>query len=389
MTASSYTGKPWHSRHSPLARTACAVYALLLVYSGLAPWHGWRDLGLNPFAYLAAPIPAHVTYFDIAVNVIAYLPFGALLVVALHPAARGLTAVTIASLLGLTLAALIEALQSYLPTRVASNIDLLTDAVGAVVGACVAAPFASSLIDRGRLAEWRQRWFERRASVLLLLVALWPAAQIYPEPILFANGNIRDGLVAFVGALGAVAPIDDLVFAVAEFTDAFGIAEFVLAEAFVVAAATLAVGLAFTSTMRPHAPRITLLLTLIAAALLSKTLSSAVAFGPQRTLAWLTPGVYGGLALGVLSLLAASAGPRVWAGRFAMLALVALVVAVNLIPENPYYLDAISGWRQGQLLNFNALAHWLSLLWPYALACGLASLLLPSAGARRESPASL
>jgi VanZ family protein len=388
ISGQTLSGKAWHSRHSPLARIACAVYALLLVYSGLAPWSGWRDLGLNPFAYLAAPIPAHVTHFDLAVNVVAYLPFGALLVFALHPAARGWSAVLIASIVGLLLAAIIEAAQSYLPTRISSNLDLLTNSAGAALGAFIAAPFPSRLIDRGRLADWRLRWFERRGSVLLLAVALWPAAQIYPEPMLFGNGHIPDELGALFATFAGMLPLDDVMFTVAEFADAFDVAEFVLAEAFVVAAAILAVGLAFTSTMRPHAPRVKLLLALISIALLSKALAHAVQFGPERALAWLTPGVYGGLALGVLSLLAASAGPRIWSARFAMLALVALVVAVNIVPENPYYIDALSAWRQGKLLNFNALAHWLSLLWPYALAYGLATELLPSA-ARRASPASL
>jgi len=388
ISGQTLSGKAWHSRHSPLARIACAVYALLLVYSGLAPWSGWRDLGLNPFAYLAAPIPAHVTHFDLAVNVVAYLPFGALLVFALHPAARGWSAVLIASIVGLLLAAIIEAAQSYLPTRISSNLDLLTNSAGAALGAFIAAPFPSRLIDRGRLADWRLRWFERRGSVLLLAVALWPAAQIYPEPMLFGNGHIPDELGALFATFAGMLPLDDVMFTVAEFADAFDVAEFVLAEAFVVAAAILAVGLAFTSTMRPHAPRVKLLLALISIALLSKTLAHAVQFGPERALAWLTPGVYGGLALGGLSLLAASAGPRIWSARFAMLALVALVVAVNIVPENPYYIDALSAWRQGKLLNFNALAHWLSLLWPYALAYGLATELLPSA-ARRASPASL
>jgi VanZ family protein len=388
ISGQTLSGKAWHSRHSPLARIACAVYALLLVYSGLAPWSGWRDLGLNPFAYLAAPIPAHVTHFDLAVNVVAYLPFGALLVFALHPAARGWSAVLIASIVGLLLAAIIEAAQSYLPTRISSNLDLLTNSAGAALGAFIAAPFPSRLIDRGRLADWRLRWFERRGSVLLLAVALWPAAQIYPEPMLFGNGHIPDELGALFATFAGMLPLDDVMFTVAEFADAFDVAEFVLAEAFVVAAAILAVGLAFTSTMRPHAPRVKLLLALISIALLSKALAHAVQFGPERALAWLTPGVYGGLALGGLSLLAASAGPRIWSARFAMLALVALVVAVNIVPENPYYIDALSAWRQGKLLNFNALAHWLSLLWPYALAYGLATELLPSA-ARRASPASL
>ena len=388
ISGQTLSGKAWHSRHSPLARIACAVYALLLVYSGLAPWSGWRDLGLNPFAYLAAPIPAHVTHFDLAVNVLAYLPFGALLVFALHPAARGWSAVLIASIVGLLLAAIIEAVQSYLPTRISSNLDLLTNSAGAALGAFIAAPFPSRLIDRGRLADWRLRWFERRGSVLLLAVALWPAAQIYPEPMLFGNGHIPDELGALFATFAGMLPLDDVMFTVAEFADAFDVAEFVLAEAFVVAAAILAVGLAFTSTMRPHAPRVKLLLALISIALLSKALAHAVQFGPERALAWLTPGVYGGLALGGLSLLAASAGPRIWSARLAMLALVALVVAVNIVPENPYYIDALSAWRQGKLLNFNALAHWLSLLWPYALAYGLATELLPSA-ARRASPASL
>ena len=365
-------GKPWHSRPSPLARAACLIYSLLLIYSGLTPWSGWRDLGINPFSYLSAPIPAYVTNFDLAINVLAYLPFGVLLVLALHPTVRGARAVLVTALAGLVLAALIEAAQSFLPTRIPSNLDLTTNSAGALIGALTAAPLASNLIDRGRLADLRMRWFDRRASVLLLIVALWPVAQIYPEPMLFGNGNVRVVLEDFFAALGISLPaIDAAVFGSSEPGGIFGVAEFVLAEAFVVAAALLAVGLAFASVMQPRAPRTQLLVLLLIAALLSKTMANAVQFGPERAFAWLTPGVYGGLALGGLSLLAASAGPRIWAARFALLALATLIVAVNLVPDNPFYFDAIRTWRQGVLLNFNALAHWLSVLWPYALALAL------------------
>ena len=380
MTISTFDGSLSHERTSPLARAACAVYAFLLLYSGLAPWSGWRDLGLNPFAYLAAPIPAHVTNFDLAFNVLAYLPFGALLVLALHPAARGLQAVLITALIGFLLAGFIEAAQSYLPTRISSNLDLLTNTGGALLGALLTAPLASSLIDRGRLAQWRLRWFERDASVLLLVVALWPAAQIFPEAMLFGNGDIRDSMDPSDSALGDVlAAVDVAVFGAA---NVFGVAEFVLAEAFVVAAAILAVGLAFASTMQPRAPRVKLLLALLVAAGLARTLANAVEFGPERALAWLTPGAYGGIALGVLSLLTASAGPRVWSARLALLATLALIIAVNLVPDNPFYIDAIRTWRQGALLNFNQLAQWLSLLWPYALA-----FVLLLAGVQRRSAA--
>jgi VanZ family protein len=363
MASTSLGGKPWHARSSPLARGGCAIYLLLLLYSGLAPWTGWRDLGVPPLAYLTAPVPRHVTTFDVIVNVLGYLPFGALVVLALHPRVRGFAAVALALAAGTVVSGTIEALQTYLPTRVASNIDLLTNSIGTLIGAVAAAPFASSLIDRGRIADLRLRWFERQPSALLLLVSLWPLAQLYPEPMLFGTGDLRDHFGPLVAALGGSWPTLD--------PARFGPAEFVLAEAFVVAAKVLAVGLAFASTMRRPAPRIGLLLALLLSALAMKTLSQGLLFGPERPFVWLTPGAYGGLALGGLTLLVASAGPRPWLARFALLALGAALVAVNIVPENPYYAVSLQDWRQGALLNFNALTGWLSMLWPYALGVAL------------------
>jgi len=365
MASTPITAKPWQARTSPLARGGCAVYGLLLLYSGLAPWTGWRDLGVGPLAYLTAPVPRHLTTFDLIVNVLGYLPLGALVVLSLHPRLRGGMAVLLALVCGALLSGAIEAAQTYLPTRVPSNIDLLTNTLGALTGGLLAAPLASSLIDRGRLADLRLRWFERRPSGLLLLVSLWPLAQVSPEPMLFGNGDVREALDAMLTAFGGSLPTLD--------PARFGPAEFVLAEAFVVAAALLAVGLAFASAMRPAAPRGTLLIALLVAALTLKTLAHGLLFGPERALAWLTPGAYGGLAIGMLTLLAASAGPPRWQPRFALVALAAAVAGACLVPYNPYYLANMQEWRQGALLNFNALTNWLSTLWPYALAMALLS----------------
>jgi VanZ family protein len=359
MTASPIAGKPWHARSSPLARGACAVYALLLLYSGLSPWRGWRDLGVAPLAYLTAPVPRHLTAFDLIVNILGYVPLGALVVLALHPRTRGAVAVLLAVVAGALLSGTIEALQTYLPSRVPSNIDLATNTLGALAGGVLAAPFASSLIDRGRLADLRLRWFERRPSVLLLLVSLWPLTQISPEPMLFGSGDLRETLGEAVSALGGTWPSLD--------PAGFGPAEFVLAEAFVVSAALLAVGLAFASAMRSVAPRAALLVALLLAALAVKALAHGTLFGPDRAVAWLTPGAYGGLAIGMLALMAASAGPVHWRPRFALVALAAALVAVNVVPVNPYFLVNMQEWRQGVFLNFNELASWLSTLWPYAL----------------------
>jgi hypothetical protein len=284
-------------------------------------------------------------------------------VLAAHPRLRPGFGPLLALLVGTALSGTIEALQTYLPSRVASNIDLATNAFGALAGGLLAAPLASSLIDRGRLAELRLRWFERRPSLLLLLVALWPFTQFYPAPMLFGTGDMREPLNATLAALGGGWPTLN--------PASFGPAEYVLAEAFVVAAALLAVGLAFASAMRPGAPRVSLLLALLVAALALKTLAQGLLFGPERALAWLTPGAYGGLAIGSLTLLTASAGPAPWLPRFALLALVAAIAGANLVPYNPYYLATMQDWRQGALLNFNALTGWLAMLWPCALGAAL------------------
>ena len=372
MSASPIAGKPWHTRSSPLARGACVVYALLVLYSGLAPWRGWRDLGVGPFAFLTAPVPRHLTTFDLIVNVVGYMPLGALVVLALHPRTRGVLAGLIALVAGALLSGTVETLQTFLPSRVPSNIDLATNSLGALAGGLLAAPFASSLIDRGRLADVRLRWFERRPSLLLLLVSLWPLAQVSPRPMLFGSGDLRDALGGLLSALGGTWPTLDA----AE----FGPAEFVLAEAFVVAAALLAVGLAFASAMRSAAPRALLLIALLLAALAVKALAHGTLFGPERAFAWLTPGAFGGLAIGMLALFAASAGPLRWRPRFALVALAAALVAVNVVPVNPYFLINIQERRQGVFLNLNELSNWLSTLWPYAL--GLA--LLPYAATARS-----
>lgn len=365
------TTKPWQRRASPLARIALAAYTVLVVYAGLSPWSGWRDLGISPWAFLASPLPHYITGFDLAVNVLGYLPFGALTVAALHPRLRGAAAFALATAAGLLLSGAIEALQTYLPARVSSNLDLATNGAGAALGAALMLPAAGPLIDRGRLAQMRARWFTREASLLLLVLALWPAAQMTPTPMLFANGALFDG-GALLAGLGFGRP--------AALAAGFGASEFVLAEALVVTAALLAAGLALAATMQAAAPRSALLLALAAAALAARAFAYAAAFGPERAFLWLTPGAVGGLGLGLLTLLvAAHSPPRALLAGAAAAALVWLA-AVNLVPGNPYHADWMARFRPGRLTHFHAVLQWLAAAWPLLLLAGLA----PLAGRRRQ-----
>lgn len=354
----SATPRPPDARGSPLARWLLAAYTLLVVYASLAPWSGWQDRGVDALAFVTAPWPRYITAFDLGVNVLAYAPLGALMVLALHPRLRGLAAVALAIAAAALLSAGVEALQTFLPARVASNVDWLTNSAGAAAGALLAAPAAAGLIERGRLRRWRHAWFTPAATPLLLLAALWPLAQLHPTPMLFGLGWGDGAALGWARAQG----LDFL-----PERGSWQPADFRLAEVVVTSAGLLAAGLAMACAMQPRAPRLRLLAALLAAALAVKAVGYGLRFGPDHLWAWFTPGAATGLALGGLALVAAASGRPAALAVAALLAAAVLLLAVAVVPDNPYFASWVAQWRSGRLAHFNAAAEWLATGWPIAL----------------------
>jgi VanZ family protein len=356
-------------RPSHQARALLVAVLALVVYASLSPWTGWRHNGVHPLAYLTSPLPRYITGFDLLVNVLGYLPLGALFVLSMYPRVRGVAAFALGTAACVLLAGSIEALQTYLPARIASSLDLATNGLGAALGAAFAARYAAALIDRGRLMQLRARWFRRDASIPLVLVALWPLAQLHPGEMLFGNGEIRDWIDPLLAALDVSPPID---------ADKFGPADFVLAEAGATTAGLLAAGLTLASNMLGGTPRARLLLALLVGTLLLKTLAFGFEFGAENSLGWATAGAIGGLMLGLFALLAGAAGRPRTVARMALLATVVLILVVNLTPENPYHPQLLEQWQPGSLLHAARAAHWLATAWPYVLLLWL----IPAAVAR-------
>jgi VanZ family protein len=368
--------KQWQRRPSTLSRQALAAYAALVVYGSLYPFSGWRSLGLGPFAFLADPLPQYLTAFDVVTNVLGYIPLGALFVLALYPRWRGAAAVGAAFIGGALLSGAMESIQTYLPTRVASNLDLAANALGALIGGVLTAPATSAVLDRGLLRRMRFIWFERDAAFMLGLTALWPFAIMFPAPFLFAVGDLprmlwdaldsgmQDALLAWTPAAWDVASwpdrFDDLLP-----DDAW--------EALITALNLFAaLGLA-ALPMRERAPRVRLLLWLVAATLGAKAGASFLQSRAGLTFDWATDGALEGIVAGAAAGLMALALPRVWRAALAGGALIVALVLVNLLPVNPYFDIVLADWRQGRYLHFNGLAHWLAWVWPYAALGWLAS----------------
>src|SRR6266705_2082011 len=131
---------------STLARYLFVAYALLVVYASLHPFSGWRDQGVPQFAFLTARFPRPYLPFDLAANLLGYMPLGFLAVLAAHPILRGRAAFAFAVLCALALSLALESLQLYLPTRTSSNLDLFANTAGGIIGALAAAAASRRLL---------------------------------------------------------------------------------------------------------------------------------------------------------------------------------------------------------------------------------------------------
>jgi VanZ family protein len=359
-------------RASPVARAALLAYLLLIVYASWFPFSGWRSSGLSPFAFLNLQMPRWWTGFDVLVNVVGYMPFGVLIVLALHPRVRGMWAVLVAAAVGLLVSGTMETVQNYLPSRVPSNLDLLTNAAGCLAGALLGAWFAPMLVDRSRLYLLRQRWFASHASQGLVLIALWPLAQVYPQNYLFGNGQVLPLLSEW---LSEWLDTDIDLVTLLRGDVPMSVEQYWLSETIITACGMTGAALTLLCLTRRSAPRLSLMLALILVGIVVKTLASSLFFAPDNAFVWVTPGAEGGFLIGLIMLAGLAFAPQVAQRRLAVVTLVLSLIVVNTIPANPYFVSTLQAWQQGKFLNFNGAAQFLGMAWP---VLALWFLLLPS-----------
>jgi len=343
---------PVRLRVSPLARFLLAAYVLLVAYASLYPLAGWKGSGASAFAFLTAPWPRYVTAFDVAVNVFGYIPVGLLAVLALRSRLAAPAAWVAATLLGTTLSILLEAIQTFLPPRIPSNLDVVANAAGAGAGALAGVWLAHWLLATGPLQRLRTVLFApgAPADFGLMLIGLWLFAQLNPATLLFGGGDLRDLVSAPPGPVHAVGT-------------------FVIAEALTTGGNLAAVLLLSGDVLRAALPaglRAGVLTTLLVVALAVRMIAFATVMRAENALAWLPPGAQLGIAAGAGAAALAALLPRTVRLAFAAMLLMAATVLVNLAPPNPYLAATLKVWEQGHFLNFNGLTRLVGVLWPFA-----------------------
>jgi VanZ family protein len=329
--------------------TLWCAYVAMVVYASLAPFSPWESLRELRWSFLVAPLPRHITSFDLLVNVLAYAPVGALAAAVFSRSRPGVPAVARAALSGLLLSFSMELLQSLVPPRIPSNVDLLSNGLGGLLGALPwCAPARLERLLRP-IESWRDRLLLPGAGpeIGACLLLLWCACHLNPS-IPFLGAGVLQNPYALAWYETATDPVGWALQACAAALNACGLGFFLagLLHARVNALAMALVGL----------------LTVLGA----KATAAEFLLKPVLAGDWFGSATLAGLAAGALVLVAAQELSR---RRRAMAAGACLLAGGLLAKLGSTYaplsgLRSLFGWNFVQLRNFAGLTVWLNEIWP-------------------------
>lgn len=346
------------------------LYAVGLAVVSLSPLADWRFIPQAPWEFLFGPWPRYWTGFDVLVNVIAYAPLGVFVSRAFsirrrHTAWGPLQAFILSIVVGVLLSIVLEGLQTYLPSRRPSILDVTANGLGTFVGAFLASAYAQG---SRRLQITESRPIEIGG---LMLLGLWFIAQAAPQPIWLALGDIS--IAADLGEIlpWFAAPPDPSAVEVELFA-----AQRILVEALCVATAIMSCALLTHLTLLEsprwwsgYAPRywVRIFSLIVILTLIIRAAWVWLLLGPDALGTWLNAGTQAGIVLTLLSAYG-FAGARPSQQRVvAILSLLTTVFLANSVPENGYTAASYLAWSRGQWLNLQMLANAAAAIWPFAV----------------------
>jgi VanZ family protein len=320
-----------------------------MVYTSLHPFTEWRAPAQEVRIFLTAPWPAFFTWTDLIINVLAYVPAGALLTLVLVPFLRPVAAATVATIAAVLLSLTIEIIQVFLPGRIPSNADLLCNAIGAITGATLAAAFGGRGILSGRLYRLRQRYFYpgRAVDLCFLLLALWLVTQLSADIRLFGNGDIRH-VLQMLPVVG------------------YSPRAYAVLEAAIACLGFCGVALMLTMVSRTRHGAVVSVFVLMLIALSLKTLAAGMLFKSGDSTLWIAPGAIWGLALGAGLWLILIGAPVSLQVAVATTFIALSLALVNAAPQNPYLDAALRIARYGHYSSLIDLTNVISSVWPFA-----------------------
>ncbi len=336
---------PFPSPHKPW-NGALWAYGLLLAYASLYPFHGWQ--GFDVARLNIALWPRFYSNADIAFNVVAYVPFGAILCALWNHRDAAWLRVLMATASAFLLSTGLETLQFFLVSRVPSTIDLSANASGGLIGALlIVSPLGQHWLRRA--VQWRRRSVlgTNSADIGLMLVLGWLLAQTNPAIPFFEAGNVIN---QFTHSWQSN-PYDPL---------------YLVPQGIGVALNVCGFALFVSILLKPDRAVIVYVLALMLTGLLLKLSAAAFMLRASASTEWLSPASVSGLLAGLVIavyLLRLQFGTRLFVATL-------LVFAGGLMSKLSSIYDPVEAtlqlfnWQYGQLSNFNSLTRYLHETWP-------------------------
>ena len=326
-----------------VTRLLWLAVTLAIIYLSLYPLEGWRLRQPSVLAWLDQGLPRYYTRADVVSNVAAYLAFGVLFVLAWFRPRRFrpvevVAAVLATTLAGLSMSVVLESIQSYLPTRVPSLLDVLANTFGAFLGAVIGMIVALGLDRRAaRLPAASAQWYGQGPALGWALLIAWWLSQLNPQRVLFSGGSLLNTIgptltpvVAWVAALLGTSDLATSAASQSPTVLAGAPAVGGLLETLAITTTIALVGVLVMDLVRtPSSRMIWIVMTLLVALLLRAIAAPPGAHTPLLAI-WLTPGAQAALVLSaaLLYLIAAfHRRTRLWIA----LGLIPLVLGLTFI----------------------------------------------------------
>ena len=326
-----------------LVRLLLVANIALIIFASLTPFN-FEYVTLNPFSWLTAPLPKFIPLFDVEVNVLGYMPLGFLGVLALFPRSVKWPAFLFSLLFGLLLSASLESVQSFLSTRVANLIDFYANGLGTFIGALLAITINPVRLSEHWTGRFREVFFGKNQEFFLLLI-LFPIAQIFPQNVWLGMGDFNLNFLK-------VSP---------NWTT---ILSNTTQEVVIAALAVISSSAFMMSGIRRQAPKLKVILCVVMLSAFLKVAMSQLQYGSFDIKHWISVANSFGIILGFIVAIIIRNNSRLTHWIVAVIGFVLLLIFVNILPQNPYYLSQVQLLPQGRLTHFNGLLAWLTMVWP-------------------------
>jgi VanZ family protein len=333
-------------------RGSIAAWALLIAYASLYPFFPLRLPSADALTAFFVK-PRYMVAYDVAWNVIAYMPLGALACLYFRRQSPGRHPVMKAVGLAAAFSFGMELLQLFVPNRVASLYDVIANAAGAFLGAAIFFDPLYSVVTKP-LGELREGVLIDGAwgDAGLFLLMLWLIAQLNPALPFFGAGNI-------VGS-------------------DTGMVELSVLQWGAVALSLCGFALFISTLVRGNEGSLRVTLVLLSVALWLKFVGASFVLQPHFSEEWVSVGRIAGLAIGLVCFVPLRKLVR--AARI-YLALVMILAGALFSKIFGAYsaLDEflrLFRWPHGQLASFATLTRFLHELWPFGALVFLIALFL-------------